>query len=248
MRKSQDGSSIKYLRNSIDEDFPVDSISFRNKDAISLTGSYHTVLMNYNRLCSNFDGDLEVYPVISAENNQAKIDTEIMEIKSELDNYLGSVYSYNEHLREILNSHMKDENHIAKSSFIFENRSESRTLYSKKLEIVLGTRVVTQHGGYNSIDTEKVESNVDGLTYRVLVLDIPQFKEYKWRDKNKPDIYIRSVKGQNRLNLMRVFHDFDQHFRKFNSACLNVLSGNPSRTYEQEPDSLSEVKDRFNKV
>lgn len=241
--ESQNRSSIEYLKNSVDCSFNIDFNSLNQEDTTSLLASYHTVKMNFDSLRNEFVGNPNICPVFHAGRYDKK-EVKAIEIKSKMDNYLSSVYSYNEHLRSILNRCIKS-GHMGSSNFIF-NDNVNRTSYSKKLELILGLRVVSQHGEYDAIDTKDVESNIDGAGYGKLVLGVQEFKNYNWREDDMGGKYLRNVHETEEINLMIRFNRFNRSFKKFNRACFYVLNEEKDKDYTEESELISEFNSAFN--
>lgn len=241
--KVKSRSSLKYLKNSIDCEFSIDFSKLSQEDTTELLPSYHTVRMNFDELSSEFVGNPEICPVFDVAEYKHH-HTKSIQIKSKMDNYLGSVYSYNEHLRSIINRCLENS-HIGSNNFIFDNNNDSRTDYSKRLELILGVRVVSQYGEYDAIDTTDVDSNVDGIEYRKLILDVQNFIEYDWRKEDKGQRLVRNIDETGTLDLMIKIHEFNQKFEKFNRACFYVLNKDKHKHYNKSSDLISDFRDGF---
>lgn len=243
MEKDQT-ESIQFLRNSIDSDFNIDGSSTDHSNPVELVARYHTVQINFNRLMGHFIGNPKIDPVLYSKENEEDFGAKVVEVRSELHNYFSSVYSYHEHLRSALDRINEGQN-IGRNDFIFESNSRYRSRYSKKLELIWGRRVIAQHGEYEGISTNEESSNIDGITYGRVVLDVNKFKSYNWERDNEPDKFLRQINPSEKINLIRYIAVFNEHMEEFNSASMHVINGDFETPTSDEPRAWSSIKERL---
>jgi hypothetical protein len=127
-------------------------------------------------------------PVTAKEYEQARV-------YRYLHNYLAAVYSYNEQVQRLINTHRGNPDETDKP--LQSNRfiSEDATLYTRELAFVRGLRIDFQHGDFSSVELEPVNDPVPellpdgGTAYRVV------FNQRAFREgaTNSPDKYLQNV-------------------------------------------------------
>lgn len=126
------------------------------RDLTRARSSAYIVHGNFNeltRLCDDISNGVIVVP---EERDETDIENEVYR---RVHNYVSSLYSYNEQIRDILNSRL--EEHIDKGYFLPARENIGAPDYVRRGVFLWGLRNDFQHGDYWCLDVEK-EGERDG--------------------------------------------------------------------------------------
>lgn len=157
---------------------------------------------NFRDLIEFVDGNMETGGclIVSPADEPAEMpltafEAERSKLYKYLHNYLASIYSFNEQIRELINLKIGSEddtdNPLGVGAFVPNNR----TLYTQELAFVRGLRVDAQHGEFSAVNTEpadfpSVDTNDGGDVYWI------KFDKNAFREgtTNNPDKYLSDRK------------------------------------------------------
>ena len=154
---------------------------------------------NFHELVKFVDGPLEEggYIIVSPDDEPEDLPLTALEnqrskLHQHLHNYLASVYSFNEQVRELINLTMGDPDNSTNPLQIGAFVPNTRTLYTRKLAFIRGLRVDAQHGDFACIRSDPVPqpdcsiASGDETAYRIT------FDKDSFRDGfiNNPDKYL----------------------------------------------------------
>lgn len=157
---------------------------------------------NFRDLKEFVDGEMETGGclIISPADKPDEMPLSAFEAKRSklykyIHNYLASIYSFNEQVRELINLKIGDEddsnNPLGMGAFV----PNSRTLYTQELAFVRGLRIDAQHGEFSAISLSPtncppVDADEVGDAYWI------QFDKDSFRKgaTNNPDKYLSDKK------------------------------------------------------
>lgn len=139
-------------------DHPVSQTELDNLDTSELIAH-----RNFRELAEFVEGSLDEggYIVVAADDEPdglplTALENQRSKLHQRLHNYLASIYSFNEQVRELINVKIEAveerEAPLDRGAFV----PNTSTLYTRKLAFVRGLRVDAQHGDFACIRTEPV--------------------------------------------------------------------------------------------
>ncbi|USZ67440.1 hypothetical protein NGM10_11960 [Halorussus salilacus] len=135
-----------------------------------------------------------------------------------IHNYLSSLYSFNEQIRERVND-LAPENSITKQDII-----SGQSFYSERLAFLRGLRHDVQHGEYNSL---KLDCRHTAGNFRIYCVEFNEQAFSSGAVRHPPD-YLRHTNQRDRrypLPYIAEFHK--QYFNGFVDDSVDWLTGNP---------------------
>jgi hypothetical protein len=128
---------------------PVHGLSDKETNALHV--SYVILQSNYSEMVEFVvDGyDIGQTPVHEADATKEDIEAQQAEATRLIHNYVSSLYSFNEHIKELVKR--KTDSHIEMRPGHFLSIDQRRSDYSRKLTFLWGLRVDFQHGDFSGI-------------------------------------------------------------------------------------------------
>ncbi|RJS96556.1 hypothetical protein [Halococcus sp. IIIV-5B] len=96
--------------------------------------------------------DIRQNPVHEAEHTTADVEAQQAEATRLIHNYLSALYSFNEHVRELVNR--KTDGNVDMKPYHFTSVDQRRSDYSRNLTFLWGLRIDFQHGHFSGIRHE----------------------------------------------------------------------------------------------
>lgn len=174
--------------------------------------SANIVRQNFNSLEEFIDGDIDqdgLFITFEPERDES-----IAYLYGHIHNYLSSLYSVNEQIREKVNENVSSDKALSKYDF-----RKGTSPYTEKLAFIHGLRHDIQHGEFNSIKIE--EMNSIGR-FRV---DCIKFNEDKFQNTvRKGHDYLRHTNTQQREYPIPYISDFHKNqFNVFIEDCVEWM-------------------------
>ena len=108
--------------------------------------------------------DINSNPVHKAEYDTDDIEAQQAEATRLTHNYLSSLYSFNEHIKELVNR--KTDGHVSMRPRHFLSFDQRRSDYSRKLTLLWGLRIDFQHGHFLSVKYERHDVTTERVLFR----------------------------------------------------------------------------------
>lgn len=131
-----------------------------------LTRSFVILNSNYSEMVEFVvDGfNINQLPVHEAETTVRDIEAQQAEATRLTHNYLSSLYSFNEHVKELVNR--KTNGHVEMKRKHFLSFNQRRSDYSRLLTFLWGLRVDFQHGHFSGVKYERYDKRSDTILFR----------------------------------------------------------------------------------
>lgn len=171
-----------------------------DEDMESLSASYLIADANYAELKSSSDDSL-----LEIEEGADATSVRFEAIRL-LHNYLSSLYSYNEHLADLVDEHVEPE---VKGNTMWRS---SNTQYSRELRFLIGLRADCQHGDFSGIRTEIYENR-----YLSLRFDESGFQDGRVEDS---EWYLEHTTPKTRKDILEFVFGFHERLRGFHEDSL----------------------------
>lgn len=140
-----------------------------------------------------------------------------------LHNYLASLYSFNEQIREVVNDRTAGIA-IEKRDFSPRKGESPACEYVEKLAFLRGLRHSMQHGDYRSLDFRPVEAT-NGFEFREVTFDRRKFESGA---VNYPRSFVQYGDAVRMAKPLQYVADFHRnHFVGFTEDCIDWLNGDP---------------------
>lgn len=193
---------------------PTQSVS--NNEISRIRVSANIVRQNYDTLEDFVDGKIDQDALFIVHNTTQQ--EAISYLYGHLHNYLSSLYSFNEQVRE------KVDNGLPAQSFPKSRFISDRTPYSEKLAFIRGLRHDVQHGEYGclSLDCRRSVGN-----FKIYCIEFEK-KAFRQGSVNHPHVHLRHTNKQDRKYPLPYIADFHkQYFNDFVDDSIDWLKGNP---------------------
>ena len=143
---------------------PVHGLSTDEKNG--LVRSYVILQSNYSEMVEFVaDGfNIDQMPVHQAKATEEDVKAQLAEAIRLTHNYLASLYSLNEHVKEMVNR--KTDGHVSMQPYHFLSINQRRSDYSRKLTFLWGLRVDFQHGGFSSISHKRYHEDEENILFQ----------------------------------------------------------------------------------
>ena len=166
----------------------------------SLSASYLIADANYAELKNNSDDSL-----LEIEEGADTTSVRFEAIRL-LHNYLSSLYSYNEHLANLVHERVDAE---VKGSLIWRS---SGTQYSRDLRFLIGLRADCQHGNFSGIRTEVYENRYLSLRFDESGFQNGRVNDAEW--------YLEHTTPKTREDILEFVFGFHERLREFHEDSL----------------------------
>lgn len=151
------------------------------------------------------DDEPEGLPLTALENERSKL-------YKHLHNYLASVYSFNEQVRELINRKIGDPGRMDSPLSIGEFVPNDRTLYTQELAFVRGLRVDAQHGEFAAIELTPATEGFSTMDEEILYWI--QFDKEGFRNgpTRTPDKYLGNKADSSFGQPLEYLHRFHRNY------------------------------------
>ena len=139
------------------------SSEITDRDLVRARSSAYIVHGNFRDLAEMCD-DIATTGLVKTSKEADNTDVE-NEVYRRVHNYVSSLYSYNEHIREILNRRLGQ--HIGKRYFLPGKDNRAAPDYTKRGAFLWGLRNDFQHGDYWCLSVEKANQDLDYAFYHL---------------------------------------------------------------------------------
>ncbi|WP_128477048.1 hypothetical protein [Halorussus pelagicus] len=180
------------------------------------------VLENFADLKAFVDGEIEndAWIVIHDSQQPQSIARTLFQ---HVHNYLASLYSFNEQIRELVNNKTSGAA-IEKRDFSPRKGESPATDYVEKLAFLRGLRHSMQHGDYRSLDFRPVETT-NGFEFWEVTFNRQKFEG---GTVNYPKSFVQYRNAKEMAKPLQYVADFHQnYFVGFTQDCIDWLNGNP---------------------
>lgn len=201
---------------------PATSSSVTRDELARFEMSRTIVLGNYVDLKEFVDGDIERDALIVVHDSQ-ETQAVARTLFQHLHNYLASLYSFNEQVRELVNEKTTGRA-IEKRDFSPRKGDSPSCDYVRKLAFLRGVRHSMQHGDYRSLDLASVDAK-NGFEFWEVTFDQTTFRDGVVAHPKSYLQYGRPVLMASPLRYVADFHR--NHFLGFTRDCANWLEEDP---------------------
>lgn len=139
------------------------SSEIKDRDLVRARSSAYIVHGNFRDLAEMCD-DIGTTGLVKTSKEADKTDVE-NEVYRRVHNYVSSLYSYNEHIREILNRRLSQ--YIGKRYFLPGKDNKAAPEYLKQGAFLWGLRNDFQHGDYWCLSVEKADQDQNHAFYHL---------------------------------------------------------------------------------
>lgn len=201
---------------------PAIGVSVTKDELARFEMSRTIVLGNFVDLKEFVDGDVgrDAWIVVhDSQETQAVART----LFQHLHNYLASLYSFNEQVREVVND--KTTGHAVEKRDFSPHKGDSPSCdYVKKLAFLRGIRHSMQHGDYRSLDFTSVDAK-NGFEFWEVTFDQQAFTNGV---VDYPKSYLQYGNPGRMARPLQYVADFHRHyFLDFVQDCVGWLDGSP---------------------
>lgn len=183
--------------------------------------SKNIVFSNYVDIQEFVDSEIAGDDIVVVHNENAKAVARTL--FTCLHNYLSSLYSYNEQVRDLINE-KTNAPQITKQAHYPHLGDTPRCDYVEKLVFLIGLRHSIQHGDFQCLDFRVVDET-RGFQFRELTFDQSKFQNGQ---VDHPESHTQYGNGSDMgypLTYIREFHQ--NQFIPFAQECVDWLEGNP---------------------
>lgn len=176
------------------------------------------VLENFADLKAFVDGEIEADAWIVIHDSQEP-QAVARTLFQHLHNYLASLYSFNEQIRELVNDKTRGAT-IEKRDFSPHRGESPACEYVERLAFLRGLRHSMQHGDYRSLDFRPVDKT-NGFEFWEVTFDRMEFEN---GTVNHPRSFVQYGRAESMARPLRYVADFHRNsFLDFSRDCLGWL-------------------------
>lgn len=188
--------------------------------------SFNIVAESYATLSDYVDGKMDDKAIIVVDKSEEEKAVR-RTVYTHLHHYLSSLYSYNEQVKEFVNSHVISSNEIENRAISPHSGDTPVNDYVTELAYLLGLRHGLQHGDYQFLSFEEMGDYSDGdFTFHELRFRVPTFQN---SSVEYPQNYLAftSQSSGDHLRPLCYIHDFNQVFGDFHDDLQDWIQGDP---------------------
>lgn len=172
--------------------------------------------LNFTTIRKFVDGRIKSDPYFYSDGENTSV--RINQLMAILHNYLASIYSYNENLCKVLPDYLPDTARKPKTGDFACLHGQSRTIYTKQFNFILGLRTDVQHGTFSGIEITNVPWDESRRKHHVKFDRNGFVNSTRLDDMNK---YLRHTNRREReyvLSFLAMFHT--NAFQSFHSELM----------------------------